>query len=164
MLPFHVDFPELAKNETRTLVIKGGMFGLLGPPSGRYALIEHFCEVPKCDCRQVEIEVVREDSLQVMAVIRYSWEDGALALMDSPDEQSNYGEFFLDAVRWALDSEYDERLQRHYQKFRRALRKGRVLASARSAGKSTLSADERTEVLRRRGSMRDRLLANLRRK
>ena len=46
---FHEKFPEIAKEETRSLI------AIADPklPEGNYALVEAYCDEVGCDCRRV---------------------------------------------------------------------------------------------------------------
>ena len=65
-------FPDIAKNETRTVTLTRDYLSL---PAGDYTYFEMFCDEPGCDCRRVFLQVVcnaiQEDPL---AVIAYGWE------------------------------------------------------------------------------------------
>src|SRR3984893_15217066 len=66
-------FPEIADKETRVVtVIDQAITGL---PLGAYALIDLYCTDPDCDCRNVYIHVVHEESPGPIATITYGWDN-----------------------------------------------------------------------------------------
>lgn len=128
--------PELAENETRT-IIKTGNHGNL--PIGEYGLVEMFCNTPGCDCRRVMFNVVDWKNGQCLAVVNYGWENrgfyiewfgedekdyidelkGPCLNMMSP--QSKYATEILDVIKsiTLTDQSYVERLKRHYKLFKK---------------------------------------------
>jgi len=134
---FHEYFPETAKRETRTITVPDP--SCFGVPAGDYGLLElSFCDEPGCDCRRVLFSVLSRQRNSLDAVIAYGWEslDFYTQWMrdDDPDiiatlkglslnlmsPQSKHAPALLDLLRDMLfrDSEYVERIQRHYRMFR----------------------------------------------
>ena len=140
---FHDYFPELAERETRSLTVprRSG----LGLPPGEYGFLETFCDEPGCDCRRVMFTVIARDRVGIQAVIAWGWEDVEFYRRwfkygDDADARElkgpalNWGSpatelapALLAFVRDALlqDSEYVERVKRHYQMFREKIDKPR---------------------------------------
>lgn len=137
MLTFNTLFPELAITEMRVLTIKG--MGIV--PDDEYGLLEFYCDELDCDCRRVIVNVVSRRTQQFLASISYGWESvefyekwagnrkDALEAMgpylDPLNQQSDYSPTFLRLfVQYVLpDIDYIERLKRHYQLFKAALKK-----------------------------------------
>jgi len=136
--PFHERFPELAEEETRTLII----FNDPVLPSDEYGLIEMYCDEPGCDCRRVMFNVASWRTGKTLAVIAYGWESKAFyrkwyrydepeniikelqgPVLNSMSPQSKLAPALLEKVtRFALqDQKYVNRLKRHYQMFRDAI-------------------------------------------
>ncbi len=131
--PFHEKFPEVAENETRTII------ALDDPdlPEGEYGLVESYCDEAGCDCRRVFFNVVSWQTEEVLAVIAYGWESKkfyakwfgdndpkALKEMQGPilnlaSRQSDLAPVLLQKVKWVLkDQRYVNRLKRHYEMFK----------------------------------------------
>jgi len=130
---FHNRFPEIAEQETRTIIV------INDPdlPDGEYGLIESYCNEPDCDCRRVFFNVYDWEREEILAVIAYGWEDvdyyadwlgfgnpdmwqemkgPALSKMS---KQSPLAPVLLEKVKVILQDEgYVKRLQRHYRLFR----------------------------------------------
>ena len=71
--PFDELFPEIARQETRTIAIpEGNSFKL---PADEYGFFEAYCNDPKCDCRRVFFNVFSRHRKKLEAVIFYGWED-----------------------------------------------------------------------------------------
>jgi hypothetical protein len=149
--PFHSRFPELAAEETRVITIfKESNLSL---PPGEYALVESFCNEPRCDCRRVFLSVFAKDlsgmravitqAVKTQAVISFGWERRAfyvrwfgsndpkmIANLKGPalaigQPQSNLAPLLLKVVKEIVlsDSAYVERLKRHYVMFRASVAK-----------------------------------------
>ena len=117
LIPFHVVDRELAFEELRVLhlfVEQGGL------PVGSYALLEHYCPDPDCDCRRVMLTVVEEDRPQrCLASISYAFDsddDMPGPFLDPMNRQSRHAEALLELVPSAVlsDPRYLARLERHY--------------------------------------------------
>ena len=135
-VPFFEYFPDIAKKETRSLFIPPGTFSHL--PEGNYGFIELYCDEPRCDCRRVFFNVLSERRKKLEAVIAWGWEDldYYAAWMRKPDPVSvknlkgpilNPGSpatklapMLLQLAQNVLlrDTEYRERIKRHYCMFR----------------------------------------------
>lgn len=142
MTPFMTRFPELGARETRTISVMspGG-----DVPMGEYAFQEWYCVDRTCDCRRVLLKVIpRLFPDRELATINFGWESeefyakdfgGSLemarevqgAALDPLNPQSGYAPAFLRLFRELLipDREYVDRLARHYQMFKEALRSGK---------------------------------------
>lgn len=70
IVPFYEDFGEIAEKETRCLIFPGGKQGAL---ASRYAMVESYCNDKKCDCRRVFINVLHEETNQILATIGFGW-------------------------------------------------------------------------------------------
>ncbi len=131
-VPFYMEFPELAKKETRAMIL----FDDPIIPDGKYYLIESYCDEPGCDCRRVFLNVL-SDTDEPLAVIAYGWENKkfyskwlggndpeAIKDLKGPSlnlcsPQSKYAPTLLEKVEFVLqDKQYLNRLKRHYKLFR----------------------------------------------
>ena len=142
MAPLYTRCPDLALEETRVVRIQN-----LGPalPLDDYALGEHYCTDPDCDCQRVLICVNRKgDPNRTLCTINFGWEseafyieefsfagrDDALDMardvvsgaLDPLNEQCEAAERLLECFRdiVAADPDYVSRLARHYVMFRNA--------------------------------------------
>ena len=134
--PFHLRFPELARVETRFLIVPHGEPGSL--PADAYGFIEHFCDEPGCDCRRVLFLVRSQKRARTEAVIAWGWEsrefyarwvgDDAADVVDGligPElhlgaEQSELAPLLLDWCSEVLlrDAAFTARVRAHYARFR----------------------------------------------
>jgi hypothetical protein len=133
MTPFMYRFPELARNETRSVTVTGRD----DLPNGEYGFIELYCDKPNCDCRRVMVVVLRpETGWKFWAAINYGWEtvefyqkwagapawDRALwagAFLDPLHAETPISPALLKLFNFILQSPgYVERLKKHYQLFR----------------------------------------------
>ncbi len=133
---FYEYFPEIAKNETRSItVMEKSNTGL---PAGEYGFLELYCNERKCDCRRVFFYVVTPSRTQPLAVIAYGWENPEFYARwmrdDSPEvieelkgpslnmasPQSNLAPAILNLVKEVLlkDKSYIDRIKSHYAMFR----------------------------------------------
>jgi hypothetical protein len=155
---FHNLFPEVAEEETRTVIVfeESGS----GLPAGHYSFLEMFCNEEGCDCRRVFFYVVSSRRQDVEAVIAYGWESrqfyarwmgdddplmlaelkGPVLNMGSP--QSNLAGRILELFSDVLlnDTAYMERVKRHYRMFRdeidgKPTRKGKPTREGKPTGK-----------------------------
>jgi len=144
-------FPVLAERETRTITILENSTVRL--PPGEYAFCEMFCDEKGCDCRRVFFTVRASFAPeQIQAVVAWGWEDidfynkwmkygtpadaielqGPVLNMGSPETRLSDEILKLTKEVLLKDSEYVERVKRHYQMFRfkiegsRGKRKGRL--------------------------------------
>ena len=136
-------YPDVAQRETRSITIPPG--SPLGLPPGDYAFLETYCDEPNCDCRRVLFSVITRDRPGIQAVIGWGWEDVSFYAkwMKSGDKAeavrlkgpelnplspaTELAPALLDVVRNILlpDSEYIERIQRHYWMFREKIGRSR---------------------------------------
>ena len=70
-IPFYSVLPIIAENETRTIFVQEKNSVL---PMGEYGFVELFCDDTDCDCRNVYIHVMGQDSPELLATICYGWE------------------------------------------------------------------------------------------
>jgi hypothetical protein len=140
---FGTYFRELAERETRSITVLPD--SNLGLPAGEYGLLEMYCDERGCDCRRVFLYVVHPDRRGPEAVIAWGWEDvdfykrwfkyeDAVAVADLKGPVLNFGSpaselapALLELVRNVLlkDSEYVERIKRHYRMFKDAVNQPR---------------------------------------
>ena len=138
---FLVRFPAVGKCETRTVSVGPGPY--LGLPPGDYTFLELYCDEPRCDCRRVFFAVMSPGRDEPLATIAYGWEsrDYYVRWMgdDEPlvtDElkgpalplnsiQSPLAPALLKLFATTLlkDTEYVERIKRHYRMYRKAVDK-----------------------------------------
>jgi len=143
--PFTATHPELALDETRSLMLSGSEGGV---PDGEYGFLETFCSGRTCDCRRVIFQVFRNtggaggrQGARPVVHIGYGWEPTAFytawihgdeelgealkgPVIDPLSPACSYGPELLDLfVRTCLsDREYTDRVARHYELFKEALR------------------------------------------
>jgi len=136
---FHEKFPEIEKEETRSLI------AIADPelPEGNYALVEAYCDEVGCDCRRVFFNIYSERRNEVVAVIAYGWEnrkfyadwfgDNDPQIIDDlkgpalnlASHQSELAPILLDKIKYVLnDRNYIERIKRHYRMFKDFIEKG----------------------------------------
>lgn len=70
---FFDEFPELIHSEFRNVTILDNGSTRHIPP-GNYAFLESFCTDSECDCRNVFIHVISDNTNKAWAVLRYGWE------------------------------------------------------------------------------------------
>ena len=89
MALFLTRFPEVAKTETRGIVVSEGNLR-----RGTYLFTELYCSRPACDCRNMMINVEEEQTRKRMATINHSLD---------PDRFADIGEqqTFLDRLNRA---------------------------------------------------------------
>ena len=131
--------PEIAEAETRTVIVLPG-YGNPLPPD-EYSFCEMFCDEPGCDCRRVFFLVISSKHQKLLAVIAFGWESpafyvkwmrdkdpqvlahlmGPILNMGSP--QSEFANLLLELFTKKLlpDSDYIERVKRHYTLFRQCI-------------------------------------------
>ena len=135
MSGFWLRFPELARRETRTMILPSPQGGL---PADSYGFLELYCNDPKCDCRRVLLQVRTEDEPdKILATINYGWESLDFyrkwlygdreaareikeASLDPLNPQSPFAPSLLRLFRTVAlaDKAYVQRLERHYQVFK----------------------------------------------
>ena len=162
MIPFHTKFPELLETETRVYTTVGDP----DLPDGSYAFVEFFCDDPGCDCQRVMINVISKDHPgKVFATIGYGWKEKDFyrrfmgsgkypvpenelkgPYLDPLNRQSKYAPKFLQIFEKLLeDRGYEERLERHYGMFKKAIHEDR-----KTGGKGGRSAKSKTKKKRKR--------------
>jgi hypothetical protein len=121
MFPFRALFPEIARNETRSLHDLRD-----GEQIPRYAFEESYCVEPDCDCRRLLVRVLEPSGKQA-AVISHSFEpdpQGELAqtFLDPLNSQGpEAGQILATFVHLVLTPDYAARLERHYRLVKDAL-------------------------------------------
>ena len=58
---FHGKFPDIAKNETRSLIIHSDP----ELPDDKYTFIEAYCDEQNCDCRRVFFNVFSDNTKKI---------------------------------------------------------------------------------------------------
>ena len=139
--PFFSLFPEVAAEETRSIMIFGEMSTSV--PAGEYVLVDSYCATPKCDCRRTFLNVYAEGGDHLLAVISYGWEnrrfyvkwfgvDDRETIADlkgprlaSGQPQSDLAPHLLKLVvdLVVADPAYIARLKQHYQMFKSVIDK-----------------------------------------
>jgi hypothetical protein len=133
-VPFYFKFPDIAENETRSLIIHDDP----DLPDDRYILTEAYCDETSCDCRRVFLNVISERTKKLLAVITYGWEereyyiewmgDNDSAVIDTlvglglnlASPQSELAPFLMEKIGTVLknDEHYIKRLKEHYKIFK----------------------------------------------
>lgn len=151
---FHDYFPEIAREETRSVTILAtpSSFGL---PAGDYGLVEMFCNEAGCDCRRVMFYVVSSTASGVQAVVAYGWESwqfyarwfgdkdptiiGGLKgpVLNPGSPRSRLAPAILELIKEVVlpDEAYIERIKRHYAMVRQRV-DGRSPSPTREQPKS----------------------------
>ncbi|MCC6783384.1 MAG: hypothetical protein IT457_11130 [Planctomycetes bacterium] len=130
--------PELARRETRMLVVPDGDPDGLPPDS--YAFLEGFCDEPGCDCRRAVFFVRSVKRNRIEAVIGWGWEDRRFYVRwlgeDEPllvdrlrgpslelaASQGEYADLLLSILADGLsDPGFGELVRAHYAAFRRCI-------------------------------------------
>ena len=131
---FHVRYPQLAEQETRTATVVGRD----GLPDDEYGFVEYYCADENCDCRRVLFVVKSRRLGKDVATINYGWETvqfykrvfrapglaetAAGANLDPLGAQAPFAPALLRlfAESFLTDPEYVARLKRHYELFKAA--------------------------------------------
>jgi hypothetical protein len=150
MTPFYTRFRALAVDEMRVAHVQGSV----DIPDGEYGFLELYCDEPDCDCRRVLIRVVtRATGPKIWATINYGWEKPEYyakwtrnkevgkgmsgAELDPLNPQTPYARTLLRLFEGLIEDQvYVERLQRHYQLFKAALKPERAAQRARKRNSS----------------------------
>lgn len=120
MAPFDELFPDLARQETRSIAVMQHD-GLL---PGSYLLREAYCVEPRCDCRRVLLQIWHVERKRQVATLNYAFEppeppfeDEGQLFIDPINPQSNLSDALLAFVEGMLanDPAYRDRLERHYE-------------------------------------------------
>lgn len=146
MIAFMSVVRDLAVQETRTVTTSDWP----GLPDAEYGFIENYCDDLRCDCRRVLVNVVaRSAPRHILATVNYGWEsvefytrwlhDGksarraASATLEPFGQQTDLAPALLEVFKAVVlpDPVYVERLKRHYQIFKDALRQRRKEARKR---------------------------------
>lgn len=113
LIPFVTLFPEQAKTETRTLMVRNHP----DLPDDNYGLIELYCSDPKCNCRRVMLNIHGERQGH-LATISYAFDrDDEMAgpFLDPLNPQSQFATMLLSLVTQVLENPaYVARLEAHY--------------------------------------------------
>ena len=140
-MPFellHMRLPTLAEAETRVITVLENNAATGHLPPADYAFLEMFCNEPGCDCRRVFFNVVSSRTEDSEATIAYGWESARfyrnwfkqgteedIAMLQGPElnlgsPQSRHADailrLFIDTL--LPQTQYIERVKRHYQLFR----------------------------------------------
>lgn len=136
---FYDRFPQIAESETRSIIVFGPE---LAVPHGTYHIYEFYCTDDDCDCRQVYLHIMNDDTQDCEAIISFGWEaigfyqkwnhgllDDMIRDFRGPAlgtmmPQGPYAGKWLKYVKVWLksDKKYVRRLERHYR-----LMKGRIV-------------------------------------
>jgi hypothetical protein len=120
MVPFEVLFPDLARDECRTL----HPFNNPQLPEGTFLLREHYCVERDCDCRRVLLQVWWVERHEQVATINYGFEpskppfdDEPQIMLDPLNPQNDLSDALRDLFENMIehDSAYHDRLVRHYE-------------------------------------------------
>jgi hypothetical protein len=141
MIPFHTVCTEVAMREVRSARVAPGPDGLDGD---EFAFVEFYCDDLACDCRRVFLEVwSKARAGEIVASINFGWESRAFyrqrmpypsgaareiveGSLDLLNQQSELAPELLKLFQEVVaNQDYKARLQRHYELFRRTLRKTR---------------------------------------
>jgi hypothetical protein len=132
--PFSDKFPDIAENETRSLIIKDD----IELPDDQYLFMESYCDEENCDCRRVFFNVFSANTKESLAVITYGWEnrkyyinwmgDNDPNIIDSlvgldlnlSSPQSKFAQALLKKIEHVIknDANYVKRIKNHYKLFR----------------------------------------------
>lgn len=138
--PFYKKFPDIAENETRSLIINSDP----ELPDDKYVFTEAYCDEQDCDCRRVFFNVFSDNTKKLLAVITYGWEKREYYVKwmgddDEPDiidslvglglniasPQSELAHALLKKIDFVLknDINYVKWLKHHYKIFRNEIDK-----------------------------------------
>jgi len=119
MVPFHLLFPEVARLETRAVILLDtNSFSL---PPDTYGLVDLYCEQSGCDCRRVMLNVVSDTARRQVATINHGFEPSPLdpeqTFLDPLNPQTDLSLRLLRLVRDHVlrDEAYVARLYQHYR-------------------------------------------------
>ena len=133
---FHDYFPEVAERETRSITVLP--HSDLDLPVGSYGFLEMFCDERGCDCRRVFFAVMASFRKDPQAIVAWGWEDLAFysrwlkygdrqdakdmqgPILNPGSPQTELSGAILALTRKVLlaDTNYIERVKRHYAMFR----------------------------------------------
>jgi hypothetical protein len=172
MIAFHAVFPEVANEETRTMIVPPPEPGTAdGLPADEYGMAEFYCDEVGCDCRRTMIQVYSRHRRRLEAVISHAfdWPEGrpqwelemGQTFLDPINPQGEFAERILDLfIGIVLSPEYEARLRRHYAMVKRAIANPSDPAHARVAEIDAV----RRRPPARRGNPADLLVPRKRRK
>ena len=124
MLAFHELFPQQAENECRLLT----PINHRHLPPRTFLLVEFYCVEPNCDCRRVLLNVLDTEEFRQVATINYAFEppqppfdDDGQVFLDPLNPQSSMSNALLKLFQEMIDHDraYRQRLERHYQMWKR---------------------------------------------
>lgn len=125
MTPFYAVYSEVAESETRVLHLCNHRY----LPDDSYAFVELYCLDPACDCRRVMLNVYRGRPPKHVATINHSFEpptdeDLDQTFLDPLNVQSALSAKLLEAFQTVVlaDAKYQQRLVRHYDMVKEAVR------------------------------------------
>lgn len=153
MVPFYTLLPDLAVNETRTIIVQGRD----DLPDGEYGFVEFYCNEIDCDCRRVIINVLSPATpSKIWATINFGWKaaefykkwsggDMKGPFLDPLNLQTAYSSVLLQLFGFVLaDKKYVDRLKRHYELFKQTLQ-----GQGNSVGQQTNYLGRRRRLKRR---------------
>ena len=115
---FSSHFPEIAKNETRSVTLLREQNGL---PPGEYAFLEFYCVDPECDCRNVMFNVINRKGEHLATLNHCLDADGfrdigeRQTFLDPLNKQSRHSKALLKLfLKRVMDPGYAKRLERHF--------------------------------------------------
>ena len=166
-------FPEVARSETRSVIVSPGANP--GLPPAEYKFFEMYCDEPGCDCRRVMFSVMSSATGRMEAVVAWGWESldfyrrwmgsddpemvkemqGPVLNLGSPQTENSAAILEL-ARRFLLnDPAYMERLKRHYTMFREKIdRDGRMPNRKQWASRSQRRSPKMAAEARRKEKKR----------
>lgn len=119
MMHFHVLFPEVAKNECRTIK----PFNHETLPNRTFLFMELYCVDPLCDCCRVVINIMDTETKKQVATINHGFEppkppfeDEGQTFLDPLNPQSPMAHALLELFEEMIENDpaYQARLERHY--------------------------------------------------
>lgn len=118
MSAFFLYFPDVAKEQTRIVVVDNGSRGV---SPGRYSFLELYCSKKGCDCRNVMINVYERRGGH-LATINHALDPGGFkdlglprTFLDLFNKQSKEAEGLLKLFKEQLrDRTFAQQLEQHY--------------------------------------------------
>jgi hypothetical protein len=126
MMALHVLFPDEAKHESRTVT----PVDLGDLPGHTFLFVENYCVDPGCDCRRVILSVIDTQTREQVTTINHGFEppkapfeDEGQTFLDPMNPQSQMSDALLDLFEdmIARDEQYRQRLERHYEMWKRVV-------------------------------------------
>jgi len=154
--------PEIALEETRTITVLPT--SNISLPPGNYGLVEMYCNDEDCDCRRVLFDVTFSNTMESVAFIGFGWDsidfyakwylgkkvnlrkipredvnsilDFKGPALNAMSPQSDLAPVILDFVSGYLqeDTEYVNRLKRHYKMFRAKINEMHIKSNDTQSG------------------------------